>query len=150
MDNNGCYWLTRRGRNGATCASACATYLANLEAAPNGGNGSPASIASYYFLCTDTGNYADAITISFDGITLDPAIVFASNNGNMNPSMCYCAWPLMSYTLELLLLWRVRRFSFLWLRSHDTIALSVEESYLTESNIYFLQFVLTTRLNSNN
>ena len=122
MDSNGCYWLTRRGRTGLTCASACATFLANLEAAPNGGNSSPASIASYYFLCTDTGNYADAITISFDGIILDPAIVFASNNGNMNPSMCYCARPFfempllsraiydfMSYTRTR----RVQHFSFL-------------------------------------
>ena len=55
-----------------------------------------------------------------------------------------------SCTFELLLLWRVRRFSFLWLRSHDTIELSVEESYLSESKIHFSHFVLTTRLNSNN
>ena len=94
-DNNGCYWLTRRG-NSVTCASACATYLANLEASPNAENGSPSSISSYYFLCTDYCNFAVAITISFYGYTLDPAIVLASNNDHMTTSMCYCAHQLTS------------------------------------------------------
>lgn len=87
---NGCYWVTRRGTTGISCASACATFLANLEASPVGGSYSPSSIPSYYFMCSEAGDHIDAVTISFDGNTIDPAIVIASNNGNMNTTMCNC------------------------------------------------------------
>ena len=81
--------MTRRGDDFTNCPNVCATYIANLEASPNGGSGSPSSIPSYYFLCTDSGDFSHAITISLDGNALDPAITFASYNGQINSSMCY-------------------------------------------------------------
>ena len=86
--NSDCYWLVRNGGT-ASCNTQCNNNYQNI-AQGNGGNGIPNPLQTFFFMCSD-GTYADqsnAISISLDGETIDPALVVASNNGAMTVSTC--------------------------------------------------------------
>ena len=89
--SSGCYWLVRDQTSTASCSNQCNTNLWNI-ASNNGGNNIPPGINAYFFMCIDNGigELTNAISISFDGNTIDPAPVVASNNGAMTVSTCNC------------------------------------------------------------
>lgn len=92
VDANGCYWLVRQGQGGGGtyCKTACDTFLSNFFASPNDGNGNP-TVTPIYFMCTTAsiGNFnSNGITVSDDGITLDPALIYFINFGFSISSNC--------------------------------------------------------------
>lgn len=88
QDTFGCYWLVRQD-NKWSCSQACSTFIATLLASPNDGNGSPV-VNPLFLMCTDVKNspdYTNAISVSGDGITLDPALAVFESSGSMS-SLC--------------------------------------------------------------
>lgn len=90
--SSGCYYVVRNQLNppgSKTCTDICNSYMANIMQSPNNGNGSPGSLGAIFFQCyqctswlcsfgSSSGSYpvnANGITVSLDGVNIDPAIL---------------------------------------------------------------------------